>query len=934
MEFKAKGSMILISILFILVLSIGMVSASQDIDATINNDYQSNSINMDTGTNTIDNDNIEKLNSSTTDIKDYETFDKSKDKLYDDGDDSIEEDPEDPEDPIEDEVYLSYELSEPENGRDYVEGEEITITYHLEDAIGDDAYGEYIINIFCEDENSNIDEYLPFTINGTSNFTISNYYPVGNYVVYCGKMVFDPDTGEEFYGIMEDVYWNDGFEDSPEIIIKTNYNKQVNATLTVGYSIIELENITEGDPINGGVRVEDEFGNRLNDKLHIALYKYDEEEGEYVSINQDTPTSSNGMARFKFENLEVGDYYLIVEHIEHEDEFEEMSYEYNNINTQQINFTVKRNIDPNDYKINLKPESNEITADKTYTISIQILDPYNETYEGSVELYNNETKIADINISYEDGEDYCNYTINELKIGVNNLTIIYKINEELNASKSIQIIRFGANLELTRLDNNVIVNLTDLDSNPIVNASVQVNANGEVSIVQTDENGTYTIPISGNSTVKATYINPISKEVLRSTIDVIYETEIIEKNNTVIINNTIEVPVNATISLSTEDGSKVIAKLTDLDGKAISNAKIKLTINGKESNMTTGSDGSVILFVNGNNTISASYTTASNNTISSSIMVTVITNEIIREINNTIEVPVNATISLSTEDGSKVIAKLTDLDGKAISNAKIKLTINGKESNMTTGSDGSVILFVNGNNTISASYTTASNNTVSSSIRTTVITNEIIKEINNTIIINNTVKRAATKINYNDMKTVAVNTASDGRVGKYFNVTLTDVGGNPLANKEIKIGFNGKIYNKTTDANGFAKLQINLARAEVYTFAVAFLGDDEYNASFIVAKINVTKQSPKLTTANKSYKKNAKTKTLTATFKTALGNPIKSKKITFTVNGKTYTGTTNANGVASVKVSLSKKGTYSFTVKYAGDNTFNTVSKTGKLTIS
>lgn len=837
MEFKAKGSMILISILFILVLSIGMVSATQDIDASINNDYQSDSIDMDTGINTINNDNNEKLNSSTTDIKDYESLDKSKDKLYDDGDDSIENDPEDPEDPIEDEVYLSYELSEPENGKDYVEGEEITITYHLEDAIGDDAYGEYIINIFCEDENSNIDEYLPFTINGTSNFTISNYYPVGNYVVYCGKMVFDPDTGEEFYGIMEDVYWNDGFEDSPEIIIKTNYNKQVNATLTVGYSIIELENITEGDPINGGVRVEDEFGNRLNDKLYIALYKYDEEEGEYVSINQDTPTSSNGMARFKFENLEVGNYYLIVEHIEHEDEFEEMSYEYNNINTQQINFTVKRNIDPNDYKINLKPESNEITADKTYTISIQILDPYNETYEGSVELYNNETKIADINISYEDGEDYCNYTINELKIGVNNLTIIYKINEELNASKSIQIIRFGANLELTRLDNNVIVNLTDLDSNPIVNASVQVNANGEVSIVQTDENGTYTIPISGNSTVKATYINPISKEVLRSTIDVIYETEIIEKNNTVIINNTIEVPVNATISLS-------------------------------------------------------------------------------------------------TEDGSKVVAKLTDLDGKAIANAKIKLTINGKESNMTTGSDGSVILFVNGNNTISASYTTASNNTVSSSIRTTVITNEIIKEINNTIIINNTVKRAGTKINYNDMKTVAVNTASDGRVGKYFNVTLTDTGGNPLANKEIKLGFNGKIYNKTTDAKGFAKLQINLARAEVYTFAVAFLGDDEYNASFIVAKINVTKQSPKLTTANKSYKASAKTKTLTATFKTALGNPIKSKKITFTVNGKTYTGTTNANGIASVKVSLSKKGTYSFTVKYAGDNTFNTVSKTGKLTIS
>ena len=60
---------------------------------------------------------------------------------------------------------------------------------------------------------------------------------------------------------------------------------------------------------------------------------------------------------------------------------------------------------------------------------------------------------------------------------------------------------------------------------------------------------------------------------------------------------------------------------------------------------------------------------------------------------------------------------------------------------------------------------------------------------------------------------------------------------------------------------------------------------------------------------------------------------MKGKKISFTVNGKTYTGTTNANGVASVKVSISKKGTYSFTAKYAGDNTFATVSKSGKLTI-
>ena len=63
----------------------------------------------------------------------------------------------------------------------------------------------------------------------------------------------------------------------------------------------------------------------------------------------------------------------------------------------------------------------------------------------------------------------------------------------------------------------------------------------------------------------------------------------------------------------------------------------------------------------------------------------------------------------------------------------------------------------------------------------------------------------------------------------------------------------------------------------------------------------------------------AKTKTVTATLKSKNGNVIKGKKISFTVNGKTYTATTNAKGVASVKVSLSKKGTFIAISKFAGD---------------
>ena len=192
--------------------------------------------------------------------------------------------------------------------------------------------------------------------------------------------------------------------------------------------------------------------------------------------------------------------------------------------------------------------------------------------------------------------------------------------------------------------------------------------------------------------------------------------------------------------------------------------------------------------------------------------------------------------------------------------------------------------------------------------------------------------RISTRIDCKNMTTYAV-AKEDGRIGEYFKVTLKDSEGDPLANKPIQIGFNGKVYDKTTDHDGKAELQINLGYKGTYTFAIGFIGDDDYLGAFEVAKITVNVQTPKLTAANKSYKATAKTKALTATFKTSHGKAIVGKRISFIINGRTYTAKTNLNGVATVNVSLNKKGTYSFTVKYAGDSTFATASKKAKLTL-
>ena len=274
---------------------------------------------------------------------------------------------------------------------------------------------------------------------------------------------------------------------------------------------------------------------------------------------------------------------------------------------------------------------------------------------------------------------------------------------------------------------------------------------------------------------------------------------------------------------------------------------------------------------------------------------------------------------VSTAD-NEIIVKLEDTNGEALADKTITYTIaGGEEKTATTDAEGKATIGDLTNGEIVLSYAG----------------DDKTQECSATVTFTSTAsERIATEIVYQNMTTTAVDTKTDGRIGKYFYITLKDAEGVALANKHVQIGFNGVVYDRDTDENGQARLQINLKAEGVYTFAVAFLGDDQYNGSFVVAKITVSKQTGSLTVPAKTYKASAATKSLTATFKSAKGGLVAGKKVTFTVNGKTYSATTNAKGVATVKVSLNTKGTYSFTAKFAGDSTYAAISKTAKLTIN
>ena len=199
--------------------------------------------------------------------------------------------------------------------------------------------------------------------------------------------------------------------------------------------------------------------------------------------------------------------------------------------------------------------------------------------------------------------------------------------------------------------------------------------------------------------------------------------------------------------------------------------------------------------------------------------------------------------------------------------------------------------------------------------------------------------REASVISSEDYTTYAID-YNAGERGNYFKIQLLDDNLNPLANKTVQIGFNGKVYTTVTNETGWAQLQINLAGAGTYTFAVAFLGDENYNASFVVQKIVVNKKKTTIDAPAKSYKASAKTKSYTVTLKTDKGSSIdgktymaSGKKVTMTINGKTYTAKTNSKGQATFKLSITKKGTFSATVKFDGDKTYAASSKSAKITI-
>ena len=149
-----------------------------------------------------------------------------------------------------------------------------------------------------------------------------------------------------------------------------------------------------------------------------------------------------------------------------------------------------------------------------------------------------------------------------------------------------------------------------------------------------------------------------------------------------------------------------------------------------------------------------------------------------------------------------------------------------------------------------------------------------------------------------------------------FSPVLLDSNGNVLKNKEAAIIIDNESYPVKTDANGVIDFNVLLVPG-TYELTVInpYTGEFKTQTIKVVKRITENKALTMYFGSGSSYKVRVYDDN---------GNVAKGVKVTFKINGKTYTRTTDSNGYAALKISL-QANTYTVEASYKDFNVSNKI---------
>ena len=341
-----------------------------------------------------------------------------------------------------------------------------------------------------------------------------------------------------------------------------------------------------------------------------------------------------------------------------------------------------------------------------------------------------------------------------------------------------------------------------------------------------------------------------------------------------------EITMNVTIDKDYRDITVNVNLSEKLDGN------LTVLVNNTPYTLSyTNGTGSLILknLTYGNYTINAVFTKDNYQTVNVSENV---------EINSIKTVLEAENVVMYYKDGTRFAVVLRDIYGNPLANMNVTISINGRNYVKQSDENGTASL---GLNLESKNYTvvttfggnskyfgTRSNNTVS--ILSTLLSKDIVKYYRN---------------------------------GTQFYATVLDFKGNPLANTTVMFNINGVFYNKTTDENGTAKLNIWLRPGKyIITIFNLVTGEQAGNNVTVLSKIVENYDLVK-------YYKNASK--FSVKILDSQGYPVEGTIVTFNINGVFYYKETDSNGIASLAINL-RPGKYVITTMYGQYDVGNNVT--------
>ena len=521
-----------------------------------------------------------------------------------------------------------------------------------------------------------------------------------------------------------------------------------------------------------------------------------------------------------------------------------------------------------DFKVNKVDSSvavnvNNIKVGEELTITVNV--PSDATGDVTVSVDGKEYKVA-----IENGKAV--KTISGLKADDYTVTVKYAGDNNYNEATA------DAEFSVSKIsDYNMDISVPEIKEG--VNSTISVD-------LPKDATGTVTVEIDGKK-YTANVIDGTANVIVSglsagdyniTTVysgDAKYDSMTKKGNITVIPNVNVNLDVSD-VEMIYHDGSRLIAKLTDFQGKPIVNATIYFSINGVTYAKTTDANGTasiglnlesgaypVIVAYNG----SASYSKISKN-ITVTINPSIIADDLVKMYKN----------------DTKFSAKFLGSDGKVLADTPIKFNINGVLYSRITNNDGVGSLAIN---LRPGEYVLTAYNPVTGEQQG----------------FNITVKSLIVQ---NDLTKYYMNASS-------FQATIYDKNGSLAVNKNVTFNINGVFYTRTTDENGVASLAINLRPGE-YIITTIYEELDIGNNVVVL---------PTLVTSdlNMTYRDGSK---FTAQTLDGQGKPLVNQNVTFNVNGRLYFKTTGDDGVASLTINL-MSGKYIITSYWNDFQTGNTI---------